>query len=63
MRILLLALLLIAVCFTLKELVAVRREVSSMRQFLEWTAVGLLENGKDTMHPQCGSTWRIRRGT
>jgi len=51
MLILLLTLLLIAVCFVLKELVVVRRQVSSMRQFLEWTAVGLLENGKDTMNP------------
>jgi hypothetical protein len=51
MLILLLALLLIAVCFVLKELVAVRRQVSSMRQSLEWAAVGYLENFKDTMNP------------
>lgn len=51
MLILLLALLLIAVCFVLKELVAVRRQVSSMWQFLEWAAVGYLENFKDTMNP------------
>ena len=51
MLILLIMLLLIAVCFVLKELVAVRRQVSSIRQFLEWTAVGLLENGKDAMNP------------
>jgi hypothetical protein len=51
MLILLITLLLIAACFVLRELVAVRRQVSSIRQFLEWTAVGLLENGKDTMNP------------
>jgi hypothetical protein len=47
----LLAVLLIVACFVLKELVAVRRQISSMRQFLEWTAVGLLEKNKDTMNP------------
>ena len=48
---LLLALLLIAACFVLRELVAVRRQVSSMRQSLEWAAVGYAENFKDTMNP------------
>jgi hypothetical protein len=51
MLILLLVLLLIAVCFVLKELVAVRRQLSSIRQSLEWAAVGYLENFKDTMNP------------
>jgi hypothetical protein len=51
MLILLLALLLIAICFVLKELVAVRQQVSSIRQFLEWTAVGLMEGGKDSLNP------------
>ncbi len=39
----LLALILIAVCFAAKELVGVRRQVASIRQLLEWTAVGFLE--------------------
>jgi hypothetical protein len=40
----LLALVLIAVCFAAKELVGIRRQLSSIRQFLEWSAVGFLEN-------------------
>jgi hypothetical protein len=40
----LLVLILIAVCFAAKEPVGVRRQVASIRQFLEWTAVGMLEN-------------------
>jgi hypothetical protein len=51
MLILLSLLLLIAVCFVLKELVAVRRQASSIRQSLEWAAVGYAENFKDTMNP------------
>jgi hypothetical protein len=39
----LVALGLVAVCLVLRELVRVRRELSSIRQFLEWSAVGLLE--------------------
>jgi len=49
--ILLLALLLIAVCLALRELIAVRRQVSSIRQSLEWAAVGYAENFKSTMNP------------
>ena len=51
MLILLLALLLVAVCFVLRELGAVRRQVSSIRQSLEWAAVGYAENFKDSMNP------------
>jgi hypothetical protein len=46
----LLALLLVA-AFVLKELVAVRRQVSSIRQSLEWFAVGFVEKRKDGLAP------------
>lgn len=39
----LLAFVLIAVCFAAKELVGIHRQLSSIRQFLEWSAVGFLE--------------------
>ena len=52
MFIALLMLLLVAVCFVLKELVAVRRQVSPIRQFLEWTSVGFLETRKDNLRPE-----------
>jgi len=35
--------LVFAICFVARELIGIRRQVSSIRQFLEWTAVGLLE--------------------
>lgn len=50
MLITLLALLVIA-AFVLKELIAVRRQVSSMRQSLEWFGVGFLEKRKDGLAP------------
>jgi hypothetical protein len=43
MLIALLVFLLVAVCFVVKELVGIHRQVSSLRQFLEWTAVGFQE--------------------
>ena len=46
----LLALLAVA-AFVLKELVAVRRQVSSIRQSLEWFAVGFVEKRKDGLAP------------
>ncbi len=46
----LLALLVVA-AFILKELVVVRRQVSSIRQSLEWFAVGFLEKRKDGLAP------------
>jgi len=46
MLILLLALLLIAVCFVLKELVAVRRQVSSMRSFWNGQQLGFWRTAK-----------------
>ncbi len=39
----LVALVLVALCFILRELVGVHRELSTVRQFLEWSAVGFLE--------------------
>ena len=43
--------LLVVAAFVLKELIAVRRQVSSIRQFLEWCAVGFLESRKDALTP------------
>jgi len=43
MLIVLMVLILIAVCFAGKELVGIRRQAASIRQLLEWTAVGFLE--------------------
>ncbi|MGA8152752.1 MAG: hypothetical protein WB952_17515 [Terriglobales bacterium] len=43
--------LLVVAAFVLKELVAVRRQVSSIRQSLEWFAVGFLETRKDGLTP------------
>jgi hypothetical protein len=51
MLIALLTLLLIVISFILKELLAVRRQISSIRQFLEWTTVGFLETRKDNLRP------------
>ncbi len=45
----LLVFLTIAACLAVRELVGIRRQVSSLRQFVEWTAVGFLET-KD-LHP------------
>ena len=44
MLIVLLMMILLAVCFVGKELIGVHRQISSIRQFLEWTAIGSLEN-------------------
>ncbi len=46
---LLLILLLIILCFAVRELVRIRRQVASIRQFLEWFGVGLAENSKASM--------------
>jgi len=43
--------LLVLAALILKELVAVRRQVSSVRQSLEWWAVGFLETRKDDFTP------------
>ena len=43
--------LLVVVALVLKELVIVRRQVSSIRQSLEWFAVGFLEKKKDGLAP------------
>jgi len=51
MLIVLLSFLLIAVYFALRELIGMRREVSWIRQFLEWHAVGFLETRKDGLTP------------
>jgi len=50
MLIAVLALIVVAVLI-LKELVALRRQVSSIRQFLEWWAVGFLETRRDALTP------------
>jgi hypothetical protein len=50
MLIVLLILLVVAV-FVLKELITVRRQVSSIRQSLEWYAVGFLEKRRDGLAP------------
>ena len=50
MLLVLLALVFIAVCVAVLQLVALRRQVSSIRQFLEWTAVGFLE--KSDQNPE-----------
>ena len=47
----LLALLLVAVGFVLRELVSLRRQISSIRQSLEWFGVGFLEKSKDGLAP------------
>ena len=51
----LLALLVVA-AFVLKELVAVRRQISSIRQSLEWFGVGFLEKTKDGLAPAVHSS-------
>jgi hypothetical protein len=37
------ALVLVILCLIAREIIYVHRELSSIRQFLEWSAVGLLE--------------------
>ena len=40
------AFVLVTLCFILRELVGVHRELSSIRQFLEWSAVGFLREDR-----------------
>ncbi len=46
---LMLVLLLVILTLVLRELTAIRGQVASIRQFLEWAAVGLLEERKENL--------------
>jgi predicted Holliday junction resolvase-like endonuclease len=47
MEALLLFLVLILLCFVMRELVRIRRQVTSIRQSVEWFGLGLAENSKE----------------
>ncbi len=49
MESLLLFLVVIVLCLGLRELVRVRRQVTSIRQSIEWFGVGLAENSQASM--------------